>query len=50
MGRATLTEDLHGTKSAPNGILVPGQCTREIGQLGRSSVDSNKTDPTNRRA
>ena len=31
-------------RDAPNGIPVPGQCTREIGQLGGSSVDNNKTD------
>ena len=33
-GRAA---DPRGTKPAPNGIDVPGQCTREFGQLGGSA-------------
>ena len=46
-------EDLHGTKSAPNGINVPGQCTREVGQLGGSTADQDDsyvTDQAIRRA
>ena len=49
LGRTEQAEDLHGTKSAPNGINVPGQCTREVGQLGGSTADSYETDQTIRR-
>ena len=30
--------DLRGTKPAPNGTNIPGQCTRELGLLGESAT------------
>ena len=30
--------DLRGTKPAPNGTDIPGQCTRELGLLGESAT------------
>ena len=29
-----MSSDLRGTKPAPIGTTIPGQCTREVGQLG----------------
>ena len=34
-----MAADLRGTKPAPNGIDTPGQCTRELGQLGGSTAN-----------
>ena len=34
-----LAADLRGTKPAPNGTDTPGQCTRELGQLGGSAAN-----------
>ena len=34
-----MAADLRGTKPAPNGIDTPGQCTRELGQLGGSAAN-----------
>ena len=44
------TSDLRGTKPAPKGTTIPGQCTREVGQLGgldgsiiKQNMPQNKT-------
>ena len=45
-----MSSDLRGTKPAPIGTTIPGQCTREVGQLGgldgfiiKSNMPQNKT-------
>ena len=34
--------DLRGTKPAPNGTDIPGQCTRELGLLGESATSLSR--------
>ena len=39
---ALAVADLRGTKPAPNGTDIPGQCTRELGLLGESATSLSR--------